>query len=437
MTSPAIGPNGAAQTPPTGRREAPAGLDRRDAQPAWHDAWQRQMEAFQASAWFPGALPAAPAVLPAAAPAPWAASAHAPAPTETRVLPEAATSRRQDAPNTRHTTNPASRSPEVFPRQAGERTVRRTTTLHPQGQQAVEVPDGRLLAAALNSAPGSRSPMLADASYPSLSLVRASMRGAEAAELAGGGVDGVAALETAPRAAHLPVATALFGTPAHGESVHAAPVSEPQAMGRSAPRMDAVARPAPPASPAPPAPPAALQAFGLAAPGHDLEPPGPASRSTAAVATLPIEPSIAPSAAAGSVTAAPASAPALSEQPPPLATSAAGLPLQAETSQAAGAAPDGASPPRGDGPVPELTRALGRALKPSQAPRLHIVGRGSEVQVWVGIDAGVDLAQLQATVRHVLRQQGLQLESLVCNGRPLFNARSPGSARQDEPSQEN
>lgn len=428
MTSPAIGPNGAAQTPPTGRREAPAGLDRRDAQPAWHDAWQRQMEAFQASAWFPGALPAASALVPAAAPAPRAASAHAPALTETRALPEAATARRHGALNTQPATGLETRSPEMFPRQAGERAARRMSTLHPQGQQAVAVPEGRLPATALHSAPASRSPMLADPSYPSLSFDRASMRGAEAAKAAGGGVDGVPAFEAVLQAAYPPAATALVGTPAPGEAARAAPVSEPQAIGPSAPRMGAIASAAPPT---------ALQAFGLAAPGQDLEPPGPASRSTAAVATLPIDPRIAPTAAAGSVTSAPASAPALSEQPPPLATSAAGLPLQAETSQAAGAAPDGAAPPPGDGPVPELTRALGRALKPSQTPRLHIVGRGSEVQVWVGIDAGVDLALLQATVRHVLRQQGLQLESLVCNGRPLFNARSPGSARQDEPSQEN
>lgn len=161
----------------------------------------------------------------------------------------------------------------------------------------------------------------------------------------------------------------------------------------------------------------------------------------------------APSASAAEQTAASAPAPAVSNIYAPSAARAAPLPpAQAMTFSpipsampaAAGTTPlaedGGAAPSRAAGRLPSLAaveRTLSSALGGTPGPRLHLGWDGEAVSVWIGVDGAADPALMLRTVQQVLRQQGLQLSALVCNGRTIVQARAtarhePNSTQQEE-----
>ena len=98
------------------------------------------------------------------------------------------------------------------------------------------------------------------------------------------------------------------------------------------------------------------------------------------------------------------------------------MPMAQEVAGAAGAA-------SGVRTLASIERVLATTLGGTPGPRLHLSWDGQAVTVWLGVDGAVDPAALLRTVQSVLRQQGLQLSSLVCNGRTIVQAR-PGQGQE-------
>ena len=82
-----------------------------------------------------------------------------------------------------------------------------------------------------------------------------------------------------------------------------------------------------------------------------------------------------------------------------------------------GSGTSGAAP--GVRSLASIERVLNASLGGSPGPRLHLSWDGQAVAVWLGVDGTVDPTALLRTVQSVLRQQGLQLSSLICNGRTI------------------
>jgi hypothetical protein len=111
---------------------------------------------------------------------------------------------------------------------------------------------------------------------------------------------------------------------------------------------------------------------------------------------------------------------------PPTAGNA--MPMAQEGAGTAGAA-------SGARTLASIERVLAATLGGTPGPRLHLSWDGQAVTVWLGVDGAVDPAALLRTVQNALRQQGLQLSSLVCNGRTIVQAR-PGQGQGQEPNSE-
>lgn len=71
----------------------------------------------------------------------------------------------------------------------------------------------------------------------------------------------------------------------------------------------------------------------------------------------------------------------------------------------------------------ELEKRVAQALARDPGPRLHVQWDGTAAHVWLGVDAMPDAAELLRTLQRVLRRSGLELHTLVCNGRPLVTTR--------------
>lgn len=71
----------------------------------------------------------------------------------------------------------------------------------------------------------------------------------------------------------------------------------------------------------------------------------------------------------------------------------------------------------------ELQKLVAHALARDSGPRLHVQWDGTAAHVWLGVDAMPDAAELLQTLQRVLRRSGLELHTLVCNGRPLVTTR--------------
>jgi hypothetical protein len=139
----------------------------------------------------------------------------------------------------------------------------------------------------------------------------------------------------------------------------------------------------------------------------------PAGQASQAVAALPV------ASAAGAFAAA--ALPAAAEGAAPLAQ---------EGSGASGAAP-------GVRTLASIERVLTATLGGSPGPRLHLSWDGKAVAVWLGVDGAVDASALLRTVQNVLRQQGLQLSSLICNGRTIVLPRPAPAQQSNSEHQEN
>ncbi|HRI55468.1 MAG TPA: hypothetical protein PK170_00055 [Anaerolineae bacterium] len=82
--------------------------------------------------------------------------------------------------------------------------------------------------------------------------------------------------------------------------------------------------------------------------------------------------------------------------------------------------------------APSLTHALEQAVG-AVSPRLHMSWDGQGVQVWLGLDGQPNVEALLHAVQRVLRQHGLQLSTLVCNGRVLVASRAAPQHPADAP----
>jgi hypothetical protein len=104
-------------------------------------------------------------------------------------------------------------------------------------------------------------------------------------------------------------------------------------------------------------------------------------------------------------------------------------PMAQEGSGASGAA-------QGVRSLASIERVLNATLGGAPGPRLHLSWDGQAVAVWLGVDGAVDPTALLRTVQNVLRQQGLQLSSLICNGRTIVLPRpaqgQPSNSEQQE-----
>jgi hypothetical protein len=137
------------------------------------------------------------------------------------------------------------------------------------------------------------------------------------------------------------------------------------------------------------------------------------------------------SAAVASVAAAPPAVPVVNATAAPAAPQPPNAAFPAPIGFAAGATPlagsrtaPGSAAPAAPSPLPGAERALAAALPRDAAPRLHLSWDGSAVMVWLGIDGAPDAAALLRTVQRVLRQHGLELSALVCNGRAIVQQRT-------------
>ena len=70
------------------------------------------------------------------------------------------------------------------------------------------------------------------------------------------------------------------------------------------------------------------------------------------------------------------------------------------------------------------------------SPRLHVQWDGTAAQVWLGMDAMPDVTELLRTLQRALLRSGLELDTLVCNGRPLIASRVTAPAAAPSTQQE-
>lgn len=348
------------------------------------DAWQREMERAQAAAWFLGALPALPA--------------HKP--VEAGIDPTRAVKRAQAAPARR----PEHLARPNHPRDADG--IDATVAPHPKGSPADRA----------GAAPQSRQRTAETASPPSA-------------------LDPGAAVGDAghTRSARPPARTEVDTPGAVPGSARVLPwgsaarSSSPVPLG-----ADASVAVTEPGRPRVPASDLAMQVPLSAAAGTavHLQPRvTPSLNEPAGVATTPGASSngapatvAAPTAGYARVSAAAASmagAPALVISPLP--AQAAAAPTQAAPSPPAHAARAAATV------APSLLDVLGLP----GAPRLHLSWHGDAVMVWLGVDVVPDTAMLVSVVQRVLRQQGIQLAGLVCNGRTLVASPARSAADLD------
>jgi hypothetical protein len=372
---------------PLARERRPAAAEQAVSAERRDNAWQREMERAQAGAWFPGALPEGeglfrnrPDVLPA----------HPASPS----VPRSA-----GAPHAVHAAQPS--KPDAAPSRAEEREDRIETraegTAFHQQERAMHASPAQA-----SSQPVAHSPE--DAPPPAHET--SDLAPAAAAASVASGVEGLSTSDAAVPAATANVAAAQAASAAasgapgqHGPAVWAAPPSAPTVQTAGPAPGAAVSMRATGST--------AIQSSASAAP-----PAQPAVQASRAVAALPVAP-------AGVFPAA--SLPAAAEGAAPLAQ---------EGSGESGAAP-------GVRTLASIERVLAATLGGSPGPRLHLSWDGQAVAVWLGVDGAVDLAALLRTVQNVLRQQGLQLSSLICNGRTIVLPRPAQAQQSNSEHQEN
>jgi hypothetical protein len=390
MSSEASMAGALAAAPAPRERRSPATPGESASPQQWDTAWQREMERLQAGAWFPGALPghAGPfgaladtppfGLAPRAVPAPASAQPHAAA----TAAPETAQHGRAEgsaAPERR--VDRAERAEAASPAEDARTFAQPRQADAPVDDGALAVPESGGMparAAAAKSLGPATEGLSGDGSSP----LHAPLR------------DG--ATEPTPQAATATASGPAGLAPPMPAAMAAAPANSPAALGPG----QALAGGAPASllgtdlgAAAAKAPSAALLDLSLA------QPP----RAAAAMPAIT---------AAGATVASP---------------SAAGhaMPIAQEGAGTAGAA-------SGMRTLASIERVLASTLGGTPGPRLHLSWDGQAVTVWLGVDGAVDPAALLRTVQNVLRQQGLQLSSLVCNGRTIVQTR-PGQGQEPNP----
>ena len=372
-------------TAPLVRERRPAVPDQAGAPERRDNAWQREMERAQAGAWFPGALPedkglsgnrpALQAVRPASLPAPRPATAQAVHPVHA----------------------PQVSRPDSVPRRGDEQEDRIETKANDAGLQR----DQRALNGPLAHAT-SQSEVRASDDVPLPTREGGQPAGTAAAGSVASGAGGLSAFEAGAGAASVKMAAAPVASPAA-----AVALGQPgPAMRAALPSPSTAVQGAVPAS-------AALSSV------HGADPAAPSSHAPAA---SPAQPAGQAPRAAAALPAAPAGSFAAAASVP--ATAEGGTPMAQEGSGLSGAA-------SGIRSLASIERLLGATLGGSPGPRLHLNWDGQAVAVWLGVDGTVDPTALLRTVQSVLHQQGLQLSSLICNGRTIVLPRpAQGQGRQ-------
>lgn len=353
-------------------RSAPAPAQRDPAQ-GFDTAWQREMERMQSGAWFPGALPGlAPNV----------------ARAEDAVRPTREAPRAVDGP-ARAAVDGDRALRDAAPRRAVEDVAPDRTTPPASEVAAIAVaPQTRHLSVIGANAAPTESPVAHAAALPSeVALPAESLVARRASK-------------------HM------------ADDAATVPVPMPQADGPSMAPLRAMTA----------LPPAVAIGSSPVLGGASIRVPTPVQPAALALPRAAFAPSIdsaAVSRVASSLpaqTSAPAlAAPSLSVAAMPSASFAAAVGMSGMSD--ADAAP-AAAPVPGPRALPGAERALAAALARDSAPRLHLSWDGSAVNVWLGIDGAPEAAVLLRTVQRVLRQHGLELSTLVCNGRPLVHNRT-------------
>jgi hypothetical protein len=372
---------------PLARERRPAAAEQAVPAERRDNAWQREMERAQAGAWFPGALPEGeglfrnrPDVLPA----------HPASPS----VPRSAA-----APHAAHAT-PASK-PDTAPSRAEEREDRIETkadgTAFQQHERVMHASPAQASSQTVAYAPEDAPPRAYELCDPGRAAAAASVAsGAEGLSTR----DAVVATATANVAPAQAASHAASGAPAQQEpAMRAAQPSPPAGQAAGAASGAALLMQATGST--------AIQSNASATP-----PAQPAGQASRAVAALPV-------ALAGAL--AGASLPAAAD---------GAAPMTQEGSGASGAAP-------GVSTLASIERTLAATLGGSPGPRLHLSWDGQAVAVWLGVDGAVDPSALLRTVQNVLRQQGLQLSSLICNGRTIVLPRPAQAQQSNSEHQEN
>lgn len=354
----------------------------------WGTAWQREMERMQAGAWFPGALPDSARSFTARDDAP-------PAGLVLRALA------RPGAAYEEHASASAASDAGLSRAAADERRVERWA--EQESDDAARSTD-----ALANNASPARGPtpdaQVEDASQAHRELPAVDSSRAAATEARAFNADALSARET------------VLAQPAQvdGAEDGAPPEQTPSAAALPLPGSQA------PAAAAVPFIAATTPPNGTAAASSSLLPTTQESAAPVpkpSIAT-PVDQAVAP---ARAVAAMPGMAAASAAMASPSPTGSA-MPMAHEGAGAAGAA-------TGVRTLASIERVLASTLGGTPGPRLHLSWDGQAVTVWLGVDGAVDPAALLRTVQNVLRQQGLQLSSLVCNGRTIVQAR-PGHGQE-------
>jgi Meckel syndrome type 1 protein len=171
----------------------------------------------------------------------------------------------------------------------------------------------------------------------------------------------------------------------------------------------------------------------VSTPSASVAPPGnhapPATSSASAPAAQPLAESTLAASASFAAAASPGAGHVTTPDTPSAADFAATA-AAARTVTVTGTVTGTAVPGVGAGaaaPAPAalapIERALLDALPRDPAPRLTAAFDGRSVQVWLGIDGAADVGALLRTVQRVLREHGLELSALTCNGRTVYRAR--------------
>ncbi len=374
-------------TAPLTRERRPAVAEQAVSPERRDNAWQREMERAQAGAWFPGALPEGeglfrnrPDMLPA----------HPAPPPVSRPA----------APHAVHAT-PVSKT-DGAPHRADEHDDRIETRADGAALRQQE--------RALNGSPAQASsqPVVqAPEDVPSPAHEGSDLAGAAAAASVGASTEGPSSREAVVEPA----------TP----NVAAAPAASPVAWGEPGQQGG------PATLGALPSPSAAVQAAGPA-------PGAAASMHAADLGAIQSEsPAATPAPSAGQAPRAAAALPAASAGAFAAALPAAGNGTAAMAEEGAGTS--AAAP--GVRSLASIERVLAATLGGSPGPRLHLSWDGQAVAVWLGVDGAVDPTALLRTVQNVLRQQGLQLSSLICNGRTIVLPRPAPGQQSNSEHQEN
>jgi hypothetical protein len=359
----------------------------------WGNAWQREMERMQAGAWFPGALPdsggsftarddAPPGglVLRALARPGAAHEAHASASVATEAglrraaageVPAERRAERESGDAARSTDVPAT---NVSPARAPSPDARVDEGLQPEGE------------------------------LPAVDSARA-----EAVEARAFSAD-VPSAEASDLVRPTQADSSDDATPGQAPSAAASPLSGSQALAAAAVTFIAATTPTDRT---------AAAAGLLLSATQESAAPAPKASVAASLdqATTPVRTAAAMPGMAGATAAMPSTS-----------TAGSAMPMAQEVAGAAGAA-------SGVRTLASIERVLATTLGGTPGPRLHLSWDGQAVTVWLGVDGAVDPAALLRTVQNVLRQQGLQLSGLVCNGRTIVQAR-PGQGQGQESNSE-